>query len=478
MRYMNSLTDITDEIIQKIINNKKDSNSYPLKEYVESLLSQNLYTQDSPSYDGSEITAYKNHIKRVTSALQSSGVDFYSKQQGLMFLNPGPVGTGKILNPATPFGPPPHSKGMSHALDVSPWSEGIKSNNEIVDIHKKNSINMQQKNERLNLYQDDKNSKTYFYTDTESPELQTSDGIQNATKFNVVPVPSVDISYSFEESSNGPNFGSGPAGYKSYIPKKQNLKKKTPKMAKKEKQIEDYDSFFSANDVKTGLVSVDEFNAEGIEDTTNYMPFFLEDMRRTAQNQARIYFRAFFKNLSEQIAPNWNKESYFGRVDAVPVYMNTSRTIPVSFAIVSTSPAGFTAMWRKVNQLTKLAYPTMENGVMTKAPVCRLRIGDVICDAAGNGLTGFINSAIQLDYSDSTWEISEWLGWPPDSFIELGKAPMMINCSFTFEVIHEQSPKVDADNNFDTTFFRRIGTIDLPQDSEEEVGTTDEGVVL
>ena len=217
------------------------------------------------------------------------------------------------------------------------------------------------------------------------------------------------------------------------------------------RNVENYDSFFSQDELVDGYITGGD-EKEGTSDSTNYLPFFLEDLRSGGK---RIYFRAFFKNLRESITPNWTQENYFGRVDPVGIYMNTSRQVSVSFAVVAASPAGFTVMWRKLNALAKMLYPTFKDGAMAKAPVCRLRIGDVVCDSAGRGLTGFISSAIELDYTDSTWEIREWTRY--SNVVELGKAPMMATISFTFQVIHEQNPSVDDDYNFDMSFFRRIG---------------------
>jgi hypothetical protein len=131
---------------------------------------------------------------------------------------------------------------------------------------------------------------------------------------------------------------------------------------------------------------------------------------------------------------------------------------------------GFTVMWKKINQFAKLVYPTFRNGVMVKSPVTRMRIGDLITDADGNGLPGYI-SALNFDHTNAPWEISEWLGPGVAGFNEPGKAPQLVKVNLTFDVIHESTPKLDEFGNFDTAKFRRVGTLSEIQDNPD-VGDT------
>lgn len=447
-----------------------------LKRYVEEFLNRNKYNPANPM-DGNFAIAYKNHVARMTEALSSTrGLSFIQLQSALKAMNPGPIGTGKLLNPMIVTGPPPGAEGiMTDALDVplaslNPGSENSKN----LDRLQKESIRINSLNKKINLYSEDEKSTDYYYIDNQNIYLPNPDGTSREQVIPGVEISKPDFSKIFEKKSRGFDFGDGEKGYLRFEPKTQSRKKKTESMIAKQKSFENQDSFFHFAELEKGYITEDQFNEIGIEDTTNYMPFFLEDMRSGGK---RIYFRAFFKNLRETIAPTWSQDQYFGRVDPVGIYMGTSRTVSVSFAMIAFSPEGFTTLWRKLNQLAKLLYPTMQNGVMTKAPVSRLRIGDVICDFAGNGLTGYISSPLELDYSDSLWEINEWIGF--DSQREVGKAPQMVTVSFTFQVIHETTPQIDQDFNFNTDFFRRIGGLqETPVSGEEDVGedvTGDDG---
>jgi hypothetical protein len=445
-----------------------------MKKYVEELLKKNLYSKENPS-SGNPIIAYKAHIDRVSRALSSTqGLDFIAFQGALKLMNPGPIGTGKVLSPLTPFGPPPGGEGIftdSADIPVS-YLSPLVDNTIMQDKlkHEGKKTLEEYKSKEYNLYDSEHKTTDYFYIDNDQPESGGTDGNQLAN-INGVQYSVPDYASVFEAKSVGFDFGTGEKGTKSFKPNKSKRAAASEKLRRRRAALENNDSFFIASELETGYVTAEQAEQDGLSDATNYMPFFLEDMRSGGK---RIYLRAFFKGLSEQITPSWSQENYFGRVDPVGIYNGTSRNVSVNFAMVALSPAGFTAMWRKLNVMAKLLYPTFQNGTMVKAPVCRLRIGDVICDQAGAGLTGYISSPLSLDYTDSPWEISEWTGFA--NVTEMGKAPQLVMVSFTFQVIHERQPYVDADYNFDTTFFRRVGGLTETSPESTEILFTEENV--
>ncbi|MEK6882368.1 MAG: hypothetical protein AABY22_22300, partial [Nanoarchaeota archaeon] len=259
----------------------------------------------------------------------------------------------------------------------------------------------------------------------------------------------------FSKTQAGPGFKGSDKGAFGFKPKIQ-LTPNGSDYDQAKRNVSLIDNYFSKGDVERGyVVGIEGQNEQNaiFRDHATYMPFYFEDLRK---KNRLIYFRAFLTNFEETFTPTWEKENYFGRVDPVAIYKNTSRTFSVGFKIVSFSQAGFTAMWRKINNLTKMVYPQIKNGVFAASPTVRLRIGDVCADATGRGLPGFIDGALSFNYSDSTWETIPYFS---SLAKELGRAPMMADCSFTFQIIHEVNPSVDENYNFDTTFFRRIGTL-------------------
>ena len=261
------------------------------------------------------------------------------------------------------------------------------------------------------------------------------------------PVPGVaydvpDYQRIFQRVTHGP----GGLGAEMYVPRPDALFRKDRSL---ENRIQNSDVFFSREDYEFGYMEQEE----SFRESSQYVPFFFEDLRSQGR---RIYFRAFLTTFSEQITPEWSADKYYGRVDEVPIYKNTSRTFSLGFTIAAFSPAGFSTMWKKVNNLSKLTYPTFGNDRVLKAsPVCRIRVGDVMADGRGLGLPGYIKS-LEFNYSEGPWEISEYNGLT-NSSIELGRAPMVINVTISFQVIHELNPGLDQNYNMNVTNFRRIG---------------------
>lgn len=129
-----------------------------------------------------------------------------------------------------------------------------------------------------------------------------------------------------------------------------------------------------------------------------YMPFYLHDTR----NNELISFNAFIENITDSFSPEYTTTSGFGRIDDVRAYVKTTRTINVSFSIVSTvkdkdkdaHSDDHSAMWFQINKLLSMIYPQWSKGeefdfngsklevpfsqVPTHSPLVRLRIGDVI----------------------------------------------------------------------------------------------------
>lgn len=171
-----------------------------------------------------------------------------------------------------------------------------------------------------------------------------------------------------------------------------------------------------------------------ISDADNYMPFFFQDLRDATPSL--LYFRAFLHDgMQENFSPNWNAESFYGRVDEVPTYQNTSRTVSLAFDIVAWSPEDLNPMYRKLHKLQSMVYPSYDNdGYIQAGPLIRMRVGDLICAqsvaALKKGLPGYINT-LSFAYDDGIWNINTDF-----------KVPRKISVTLGFTVIHEGNPGV------------------------------------
>lgn len=301
-------------------------------------------------------------------------------------------------------------------------------------------------------------STTLFEGSGQNVNLTTDPGDSGRAEFVGDEILRPNLSALFEKRAVGPNFGGGPRGFGYSFVRKEAIVDLTPLARRQRSAQKNIDTFMNAEsrifEQNNGYLD------STISDTAVVVPFYFQDLRRP---ERFLYFKAFLTSLSETIYPEWEKDRFYGRVDPVGTYKNTTRTFNVSFFLVAMSQEGLTTMWRKLNTFCKMLYPTFNNeGILSKAPVVRLRIGDVVAQQATNvnavagfGLPGWIENA-EFDYSDAPWEITAYNG-PSES--ELGIVPHWARISFMFQVIHEQNPALDVNHNFPTHIFRRMGSL-------------------
>lgn len=189
------------------------------------------------------------------------------------------------------------------------------------------------------------------------------------------------------------------------------------------------DAGFPNEDPETNLILKDLIAEENI-----YMPFMFQDLRdgSASPNEKFLYFRAFLKgDLAETFTPDWQTEKFYGRVDDIPIYLGTSRIISVAFDIVAWSAADLPVIYKKLNKLQSMVYPTYNTtGFMQSGPIIRMRIGDLIAGENNRGLPGYITS-LDLSYDDGIWNIQE-------NF----KVPRKISVSLSYTVLHDGNPGI------------------------------------
>lgn len=446
--------------------------------------SSDTMTGNSTSRPALSLTAYKTNLENIAQELSrgSKGLEFILSQTALSLLNPT-LGQGKIANPfAMIFGPPPFMGGITTPFfDVALGSMNPVTNkreDNINNLYKGNvrdfkvdltippasfsapktrvpsedksgqDVTLEKKYKQINGFNSEKTMSDYAAFDPFSNTNKTTSPSQTG-----VDVTRPDYSKMFDKRSSGPDFGGQDggmgAGYQAQLPSAISQNSETyKKYANKQGDgtTHNVDSFFDQQDAEFGYIEdpTAGFLLEGYQ----VIPFWLNDLRKP---ERYVAFRAFLKTFSESIDPKWNEETYIGRVDNVATYVGTSRTFDVSFVIAAMSEEGLIAMWKKINNLSKMLYPTFTQGLIDKSPIVRLRIGDVCSDSRGNGLPGRIGT-MSINYDDSTWEIAENIknsGW--------GFVPQLATISFPFTVIHESNPTNGPNYEFDFRNFRKAG---------------------
>ena len=124
---------------------------------------------------------------------------------------------------------------------------------------------------------------------------------------------------------------------------------------------------------------------------SEYMPFYFHDLR----TNEIVAFHAFLKDISDAFAANYNSSTGIGRIEPAYTYGGTTRSISLSFVILSTNPEDFDEMYYKINKLVTLVYPQFSRGrtvqaedgvtfvqpfsqVQTSSPLVRIRLGNLL----------------------------------------------------------------------------------------------------
>ncbi len=251
------------------------------RKHVDELLSKNQYTKENPLYDGNYFLSYKNYLQTIAKTITTAqGINLEATQTALKLMNPGVIGTGKLWNPLSPFGPPPGAGGyLTDLLDVpvasgNPGTEFVLRADKVKQIERKLQ---QQKNDELNLYTADSPMTENFYYDPAEPDLS----LDNAKVVEVVPginYPIPDISKMFDQKNTGPDFGNGEKGYNFWKTKKERLKSLTSAQRIARKALENDDAIFHKDEFDNGYITITEDQLpDGVGDDQNYMPLNLRD---------------------------------------------------------------------------------------------------------------------------------------------------------------------------------------------------------
>jgi hypothetical protein len=179
-----------------------------------------------------------------------------------------------------------------------------------------------------------------------------------------------------------------------------------------------------------GLIKPKNDGTSPLEDSELYMPFSFQDLRKTVDQY--LYFRAFLKEgINETFTPDWQTERYYGRVDQIPVYLGTIRSIALSFDVVAWEPSDLPLMYRKLHKLQSMVYPMYDTqGFMLAGPIIRMRVGDLFSATGKRGLPGYISS-LDFNYDDGIWNTET------DA-----KIPRKVTVSLGYTVLHDGNPGI------------------------------------
>lgn len=216
--------------------------------------------------------------------------------------------------------------------------------------------------------------------------------------------------------------------------------------------------FATFDDPNTSLSS------QVIPDDQMYMPFMFQDLRDPTPTY--LYFKAFLKDgIAESFEPNWDVKNYYGRVDPVAIYQNTTRNITIGFDIVAWDYKDLNVIYRKLTKLQSMVYPTFDTQQYIQAgPLIRMRVGDLFSAGKSGdnkrGLPGYIDS-LNFSYDDGIWNVTTDF-----------KVPRKISVTLNFVVIHDGNPGVyQVTNPNGTTIINKFGAYVGTGDNSLDVST-------
>lgn len=163
--------------------------------------------------------------------------------------------------------------------------------------------------------------------------------------------------------------------------------------------------------------------------------------------EQKVSFLAFLTDFKDSFSSAWNTTEVYGRMDPVPTFKNTKRSLSVAFDIPSIDIKQANANSQKLDTIIQSMYPTYtsvgivanERGtaLINSPPLFRIKFANLISSRASatiqdptslsDGLLGYINS---FDYAPDI-ESGFFVG--PDRNLY----PKLLKASLTLNVIHE-----------------------------------------
>lgn len=164
-----------------------------------------------------------------------------------------------------------------------------------------------------------------------------------------------------------------------------------------------------------------------------------------------LSFPAYLKSFQDSFSPSFNTIDVFGRVDPIPVYQNTKRTLQFALSMPAYNESHARQILMDINTIVKNLYPSYvtpesksENlsstRIINSPPLIRVKFANLICDYVNpsRGLLGYVAGAINIDHGlqNNGMFIVEEAG---DGVI-YGKT---YEINFNMNVLHEGTPGFD-----------------------------------
>lgn len=153
--------------------------------------------------------------------------------------------------------------------------------------------------------------------------------------------------------------------------------------------------------------------------------------------EKRLAFPAYIKKIDDSFNIKYDDKRVYGRMDPIPVYNNTTRTIKFDLALPSNGLAHSMDIGKKLNILVKNLYPSYQkNGnvnVISSPPLVSVFFSNLIYESATDStLLGYFQSGVSITHDLEKGVFARGEGYEV--------YPRAYNLSFTMNVLHYYTP--------------------------------------
>lgn len=117
----------------------------------------------------------------------------------------------------------------------------------------------------------------------------------------------------------------------------------------------------------------------------------------------KVKFKAFITDYSSTHTPRWNSEFVYARMDPIAIYQGTSRTISISWTVLSEDGSDGKDNMARIEKFLALAYPEFDpaspgegdNAIhINNPPIIKVKFSELI--QGSRGVIGYFNSEVSF----------------------------------------------------------------------------------
>lgn len=154
-------------------------------------------------------------------------------------------------------------------------------------------------------------------------------------------------------------------------------------------------------------------------------------------SEKTVAFPAYVKKVDDTFNSKFQPKDVYGRMDPIPIYQNTTRTIGFDLAIPSNGLAHSIELANKLNILVKNTYPTYQkNGsvnIIASPPLVSVFFSNLIYDKTLNSsMLGYFTNGVKI-----THDLDKGVFSRKDGYEVYPKA---YSLTFNLNILHRYTP--------------------------------------